>query len=429
MNFNTLTNFIISISLGALIGIERQRGKKDNSFAGIRTFILISFFGSLTSFLYKELNNIYIFPIIYFSIVSLIVSSYIISALKGYVGITSEISALIIYFLGFLVMFDEYRKYAVIFTVLITILLSFKNIIHEFAESAKENEWNYTLKFALIAFVILPLLPQEINFHIFPEGKFYNLNIINPKEIWLLVVFVCAIGFLGYFLIKIFGKHKGPNIIGALGGLVSSTAVTQSMANFSKTIKNDKYNTHKPLVSSVIIATVVSFIRFAIIILTINKDFLLILIPLFILIFFGIIIFFYLTRNKSNMIPNIKLKSPFKLGPALFLGFIFLLLTFISKLFYIFKIGKSGILLTSIVTGFFEVDPVILTIISLYSMSFININDSICAILLGIASNQITKSIISLSTGSKSFGVLTSKILMLFVTIIILIVISIKFIL
>ena len=123
MNFNTLTNFIISISLGALIGIERQRGKKDNSFAGIRTFILISFFGSLTSFLYKELNNIYIFPIIYFSIVSLIVSSYIISALKGYVGITSEISALIIYFLGFLVMFDEYRNYAVIFTVLITILL------------------------------------------------------------------------------------------------------------------------------------------------------------------------------------------------------------------------------------------------------------------------------------------------------------------
>lgn len=426
MDFHILFNFLIALALGALIGIERQRVQKTGGFAGIRTFILISFLGALSAFIYKEFNFHLMFPIVFISVVLLIVSTYIISAIKGYLGITAEISAYIIFFLGFIVMFEEYRNYALIFGVVITIILSFKDVLHKFAEETKEVEWNDTLKFALITFVVLPLLPKEINLGIFKGEQYYDLNFLYPREIWLLVIFVCGISFVGYFLVKILGGKKGVNIIGATGGLVSSTAVTHSMASYSKSKVNGKFVNHKPLVTATLIATLVQFIRVGIISTTINKELLHIIIPAGIMIIFGTIIFFILCRSKEKIQTKLILESPFKLKPALILGSLYALLTFLSKLSFAARLGKSGILIASIVTGFFDIDPVILTVSSLSVSGAIVTQDAICAILLALASNQMTKAFIALTTGSKKFGNNLAKILLSFVVIIFLWIFSLK---
>ncbi|MBN2015603.1 MgtC/SapB family protein [Candidatus Dojkabacteria bacterium] len=417
MDLKIVLNFLIAIALGALVGIERQRGQKKGGFAGIRTFILIAFLGALSGFLLLEFNYPFMMPVIFSSVVSLIVVSYVISAKKGYLGITAEISAFITFFLGFIIMFDQYRNYALVFGVLITILLAFKDVLHRFAEGAKDVEWNDTLKFALVTLVIFPLLPKEINLGIFKEGPYYELNFLYPQEIWMLVIFVCAISFVGYFLVKIIGEKRGTNLIGAMGGLVSSTAVTQSMASHSNCKMRGEAVNYQPFVNAVLLATLVSFGRVGIISVGISNDLYPILVPVLILMVVGIFIFLAYSRKSQDVKTKINLKSPFKLKPALLLGFLYAILTFVSKLSFALKLGKSGVIIAAIVTGFFDIDPVILSVSSLAAGGNIAIKEAICAILLAVISNQMTKSAVALSTGSRKFGQTVAKILLFFVLI------------
>lgn len=417
MDFGILLHFLTAIALGALIGIERQR-QKSGGFAGLRTFVMISFLGALTAFLYQELNYSLILVLTFLSIVALITASYVFSAMKGHIGITAEISAYISFFLGFIVMFEDFRNYGLIFGVLITILLSLKGTLHRFIAGAKAYEWNDTLKFALIAFVVSPLLPTEVTVPIFEEGPFSHLNVFHPREIWLLVVFVCGISFVGYFLLKTLDTKRGANLIGALGGIVSSTAVTQSMAVHSLSKVGQKLVNHKPLVISVLLATLVSFCRVAVISTSINRGLSTILIPIGLLVILGLLIFIITSRSRGELKTKLTLESPFKLKPALILGFLYALLTFISKLSFALELGKSGIIISSIITGFFDIDPVILTVSSLSSTGSLGVQDSICAILLAVASNQITKSFVALTSGSKNFGRSVAKILISFILVI-----------
>ncbi len=415
MDFSIILNFSIALAFGALVGIERQRGQKSGGFAGVRTFIFISFLGALSGFLYQEFDCRIMLPIIFLSVVLIIIASYIPSSLKGYVGVTAEISAFIIFILGFIIMFDDYRNYALIFGVLITILLSFKKFLHNLAEGAREVEWNDTLKFALIAFVILPLLPEKVNLNIFGEGRFYDLNFLYPREIWLLVVFVCAISFIGYFILKVVGTKKGANMIGAIGGIVSSTAVTQSMASHSKGQIEGKFVNHKPLVNAVLLASLVSYLRVFIISTSINRELFYIALPILMLVVIGLFIIIISSRKSSELETDLRIKSPLKLKPALILGSLYAILTFLSKLSFILKLGKSGIIITSIITGFFDIDPIILTVSSLSKNGIIIPKDAICAILLAVCSNQITKSFVAISTGSKKFGKSVAKVFLSFV--------------
>lgn len=411
MSFTVLTNFIIAIALGALIGIERQRGQKSGGFAGIRTFVLISFLGALGAFLSSEFNLEFMFPVLFTSVALLIAISYFVSAKKGFLGITAEISAFITFLLGFIVMFDDYRNYALVFGVLMTVLLSFKEGIHNFIENTEEVEWNDTLKFSLIAFVVLPLLPSEVNLGIF-SGRFSDLNIINPKEWWLLVVLVSLISFVGYFLMKTIGGKKGANVTGALGGIVSSTAVAQSMAIHSKTkMNNGKVAPYKTLAGAVILATVVSFVRIGFLTIIINDKLSSVALPLLIAMILGLISFLVISRDKTKFESNLKLESPLKLKPALILACLYAVLTFATKAFTALNIGKSGIVMTSAITGFLDVDPVILTVGSLAGTNALQVSDALTSVLLAIGANQISKGILVMTTGSKKFGRLAGSVL------------------
>lgn len=84
-----------------------------------------------------------------------------------------------------------------------------------------------TLKFAVITAIVLPLLPNRT----FGPAP---LDVLNPQNVWLMVVFISAISFIGYVLIKLVGPRRGVGLTGLLGGLVSSTSVTLSFTQRSR---------------------------------------------------------------------------------------------------------------------------------------------------------------------------------------------------
>ena len=57
-----------------------------------------------------------------------------------------------------------------------------------------------TLQFALVAAVILPLLPNR---------TIDPLGLLNPFQVWMMVVLVSGIGFSRYVLMKVTGSFSG----------------------------------------------------------------------------------------------------------------------------------------------------------------------------------------------------------------------------
>lgn len=70
-----------------------------------------------------------------------------------------------------------------------------------------------------------------------PDRELSYLYGVNPRQIWLVVVFVSVFSFLGYVLTKMIGPEKGIGVTGLLGGCIASTPTVVSMAERAKRIR------------------------------------------------------------------------------------------------------------------------------------------------------------------------------------------------
>lgn len=400
MDPELMMKILMSAALGALIGIERQRGQQDEAFSGIRTFVLISIFGTISTLLAIEYSRFILVTSIG-SLCLLVGLGYVVTAYFGKgIGFTTEIATIIVFLIGVMVATDKFMSLAVVVAIITTGILALKKPLHRIARNIKEDELFDTLKFGVIAFIILPLLPNR-NLNIF-YGDYSGLNVFNPYKLWLMVVFISGIGFIGYFLMKIFGASKGLTLTGFLGGLVSSTAVTSTMAIQAK--ENNK------IALAAVVATVVAsttmFFRVAIEVIVVNIALLpYLLLPLGGMAAVGLMACLYLYRKSVAVesTAEIQLTSPFTLGPALKFGLLFLAVLFFSKLFYM-EYQSTGLYIASILSGLADVDAITLSVSSQAATKSIDEITAVRAIILAIISNTVVKSAIARNLSSKVFG-------------------------
>lgn len=392
IEFALLKNFLIALALGALIGLEReyvQAKGKYTSFAGIRTFPLISLSGAIFAYLSQIVS-----PWILFGgaivIPLLIIAAYYTSSLKSkYHGITTAMAALIAFFVGILCLYNK-TILAVIIAITITILLYARTFLHQFAEKIKKKELVDTLKFAVIAFVILPFLPNQ---------GYGPYEIFNPFIIWLMVVFISGISFAGYILMKWFGE-RGITLAGIFGGLASSTAVTTSFAARSK--KETKI-THA-LALGVILANAIMFFRILIVVFALNRNLLIkMLLPMGLLALISIAFaYFLLKKAKGVKKHKLELTSPFTLGPALKFGAFFAVILALVKIADVYFSSK-GVYLVSLISGFANVDAITISLSQLAKKDLVE-NVARNGIVLAALTNVAVKGGIAYLFGSKQFG-------------------------
>jgi uncharacterized membrane protein (DUF4010 family) len=103
--------------------------------------------------------------------------------------------------------------------------LAEKSRIREFIARIGETELRAALHFAVLAVVVLPLLPT---------GPFGPGDAIRPRELWTVVLIFSGVNFIGYLARRAVGADRGYGIAGMLGGLVSSTAVTLGFSRQSR---------------------------------------------------------------------------------------------------------------------------------------------------------------------------------------------------
>lgn len=110
---------------------------------------------------------------------------------------------------------------AIVGATIVTLILALKEEMHRFIGKLDEEDVKALARFAVIAGAVLPFLPS---------GDYGPYGAWNPQKLWLVVVLVTGFSFLGYVANRVFGARHGTIATAVIGGLYSSTAVTQSLA-------------------------------------------------------------------------------------------------------------------------------------------------------------------------------------------------------
>lgn len=201
----------IAISIGLLVGFEREWANKD---IGVRTFALTCLLGLLASFAGQPFNILAGAAVL---ILIVFLNQHSVQITRKLEATTSV--ALILVFLMGVLVGDGHLFTPVASAIVVTMLLSLKPQFHAFAGGLRQEEVRSAILLGLLGFVIWPLLPNRF---IDPW------NLVDPREAWVIVVVVASLGFINYVLLRIYGS-KGIYPTAILGGLVNSTATVLEM--------------------------------------------------------------------------------------------------------------------------------------------------------------------------------------------------------
>jgi uncharacterized membrane protein (DUF4010 family) len=223
VNPTLFQEFAIALGLGLLVGVQRERAA--SAVAGVRTFALVTWLGSVVALLSESAGG-WLVGAGLVGVAALALVGHLAKSRRAGsdAGITTEVAVLLMYLVGALVVLGD-PLVAVVLTGGISLLLHWKDPLHAFARRIGEEDFSAMMRFVLIALVVLPVLPDR------PMGPY---GVLNPFHVWLMVVLIFGIGLSGYVAYKLAGPRFGPLLGGVFGGLVSSTATAASFARRAK---------------------------------------------------------------------------------------------------------------------------------------------------------------------------------------------------
>ncbi|MCX6935592.1 MAG: DUF4010 domain-containing protein [Verrucomicrobia bacterium] len=225
-----LKALLVSLCLGALIGLERQWDEenwhpKTHLLAGLRTFTFWALLGTLCGYFTQTVHPLFFLTGFIVMAVWISIFLFLKQWNRDGHGYTTSAVGLLTYLIGGLVAWHQ-EKVALVLTFTVVILLALKPYVHRMSRRFSREDVRMALQFAAITGVILPLVPDE------SWGPF---QAFNPRMIWMMVVLVSGASFGGYVAVRLIGQRMGIALTGILGGVASSTATTMAMSRQSQT--------------------------------------------------------------------------------------------------------------------------------------------------------------------------------------------------
>lgn len=386
--------FILTLLLSFLTGLEMREYAKTLAnayFIGtVRTYTLIGMLG----YIFYILDPSWRLYMSGLGILALLFGLFYYRKLRGeQKGIISLLAALLVYTYAPIIMTQPLWFTALIF-VSIIFVVNAKTQVKTLLESVDNTEIITFSKLVLLSVVIWPLLPRT------PISEMIPMSL---SKIWMAVVVVAGISYVGYLLQRYFFKEKGFLVSGILGGIYSSTATTVVLSRQSKTIEAHEYT----FVTAIILATGMMHIRLLMIIGFLSFSFFqLIVIPLGTLGGIALVGGYFLSRVKNGEPlkedhPKQLNVNPLELGVALVFALMFVVMSVVTH-YFVTHYGISGLNIMAFISGFTDIDPFILSLIS--TNFSISQNTIIAAILIAVGSNNLLKGLLALLLGSRKVG-------------------------
>ncbi|MBN1395691.1 MAG: MgtC/SapB family protein [Pirellulales bacterium] len=387
----------VSALLGLLVGLQREHAA--GGIAGMRTFPLITLLGTLSAMLADH-----------FAAGGWIVAAGLVGVMGvtavGHVlrrgnnqgevpGTTTDAAMLLMFAVGALAVVGPISA-AVAVGGGVAVLLQFKPELHGVAKKLGDDDLRAIMQFVLITCIILPVLPNRT----FGPGNFFRLDaattvalaVLNPREIWWMVVLIVGLSLVGYISYKFFGRNAGILLGGILGGAVSSTATTVSYA------QNAREDRSTVGVASIVvmIASTVMYIRLLAAVAVVSLDFLrTVFLPAMVLMLLTLLpalALWFRERNKPAAMP--KQKNPTQLKSAVVFGLMYAVVLFALAAAKHYWSGE-GLYVVSFVSGLTEMDAVTLSTARLSAIDPTVAENGWRMIVLAAMANLISKACIA----------------------------------
>ncbi|WP_255192228.1 MgtC/SapB family protein [Natronobeatus ordinarius] len=392
----TVVRIALAGALGMFLGLEREWSQKS---AGIRTFSLISLIGAV--FTIMALETALGEALLVLGGLLVIVQGVLL-AVQGLtdededagLSLTTSVSMLVAYGVGALVAAGFILE-GVTVAVLSSLLLVLKRELHAFAWGLSREEMRASTEFAILAFVIYPLLPAEWTLEV---GE---LSIpIEPQIIWLMVVAVAGIGIVNYAIVSSYGG-RGIAITGFFGGLASSTAVVGTMLDHVRQRPEAaSYAVAAILLADAAMATRNLAIAVAFTVGTGVPTLLEAIVPLGAVIVLAFVIA-GLTAEWGESMP-MDLESPFSMKNALGFGAIFLVVLVFGSLAETW-FGTLGFYATAAASGLVSSAGATTSAVVLYRGGQLDGPEATIAILLATVSSIVVKALLASTSTNAQF--------------------------
>ena len=371
----------ISLGLGLLVGLQREWSKAEG--AGIRTYPMITVFGTVCGILAERYGGSILFAGILAVGAMMVVMKVMMNinltvSEHPHAGPTTGIAALLMFAVGAMLAAGIIVP-AIAIGGGVAVLLQWKKPLHGFVQRIGKRDIQAIFRLVLIAMVVLPVLPDK---------NFGPFGVLNPSHIWLMVVFIVGISVGSYLIAKFLGTKTGLLLGGIFGGLISSTATTISYARRSKTTPE----TSSLAAMVIMIASAIVFVRVGFEVAVVAPGILPYVLPQFAVmgVFMAIIaaVAWFFAGDGREVLQETKDPSDFRAAVAFGALYAFVLVSVAAaKEFF----GNQGLYVVAALSGLTDMDAITLSTARLIEADRVGIDTGWRMMMLGAMSNILFK--------------------------------------
>lgn len=388
-NTELLQSLGVALGLGLLVGLQREW--EHHRLAGLRTFAFVSLFGGLSGML-AQAHGGWVLGAALLALAAITVSGYVASFRDKDAdpGLTTQIAMLVMFATGATAVMGH-RMVAVVIAGSVMVLLQGKKALHQMVHKIGENDLREIARLVLIGLVILPILPDK---------SYGYEGVLNPFAIWLMVVLIVGISLAAYLASKYLGQSKGTAVAGILGGLISSTATTASVARRSK----DSPGQPQLLAVITLISAAVVFVRVIVeVVIVAPGVFEKMTPPLLAMMALsgGIAAAAYRLALKSELQLSEE-PPPSELKGAVMFGLLYVVVLFAVS-FAKEHFGQAGLYTVAAISGLTDMDAITLSTASLSNAGQLDATTAWRVIMTGGLANILFKAALVLGMGSRAF--------------------------
>lgn len=379
-----VVDLAIAVGLGLLVGLQRESQARA---AGLRTFALVTLSGAVIG-LITPLTGGWVIAAGLVAVAILAAVEHYVDSRNGKSGITTEMALLTMYLIGVYLTLEN-NRIAVVLGGAVAVLLQAKAPFRRVMDRLGSNDVRAIMHFALLALVILPLLPDR---------GFGPWAVLNPFKIWLLVVLIVGINLAGYIAWRFTSADTGALLSGLLGGIVSSTATTVSYSRRTR---------GKPEAAAV--AAVVIMVATAVVLIRVFVEVAIVAPPLLpvVALPFGIvfvlsvvlsIVMWWRVRGERVEMPE--QEDPTMLRAAILFGLIYAVVL-LAVAWAKQEMGSAGLYVVAALAGLTDVDAITLSTAQMAKSGQVDATTTWRVILVAFLSNLVFKAGIVAMMGSR----------------------------
>ena len=382
--------FAAALGVGLLIGAERERRKGEGpsrSPAGVRTFTIASLAGGVS----WVVGGVPLLAVTFVGVAGLCAIGYVRTGEED-PGFTTETALLLTVLLGGFALKDPVTASALAVTVAIA-LMARTGIHHFIREVLSAEELTDALIFAAAALVVLPLVPDRY------VGPFSG---INPRTIWKIVILIMSIGAAGHIAVRSLGAKFGLPVAGFASGFVSSAATTASMGEQAR--KDPEIL--RPAVSGAVLSTVASVIQLGVVVAATHwatfSIFRMSMVgaALMAVMYGGLLTFKSLREGGPS---SMQVGRAFSLKTTLVFASMIAIVQLLAAALNA-KYGRNGVIIGAALAGFADSHAPAVSVASLAAAGKLDAHGSIISILAGLTTNTVTKMVLAIMSGGRSFA-------------------------